>query len=64
MEIWFWVLGIFAAFSVVAVLVDRRRGSQGRSRSDDVQGTPPSTHWATKLPGVVTDAVDKHRPRP
>jgi hypothetical protein len=61
-EIWFWVLGIVAVFSVVAVVIDRRRGSTGASRSDDVPGAPPSTHWAATLPGIVTDAVDGHRP--
>ena len=47
MEIWLWVLGIVAAFSLVAVIIDRRRGSSGASRALEERGTAPAKHWLT-----------------
>ena len=35
MEIWFWILGIVAVLAVVAVVVDRRRGSSNSNGNVD-----------------------------
>ena len=38
MELWWWMLSIVAVFSVLVILIDRRRGSTGASRADDLPG--------------------------
>ena len=45
MEIWFWIIGILAAVTIIAMVVERRRGSTGESRAYDRPGThaPPSS---------------------
>ncbi|WP_345207506.1 hypothetical protein [Fodinibacter luteus] len=55
MEIWFWILGIVAAFSVLAVFIDRRRGSTGASRAHDQPGAAPARHWLTYRGDIVDD---------
>ncbi len=35
MEIWLWIIGIVAVVTVVAMVVDRRRGPSGSNRSVD-----------------------------
>ena len=39
MEIWLFILGLVALAIAAMVLVDRRRGSSGASRADDLPGT-------------------------
>ena len=40
MEIWLWIIGIAAVLIVVTMAIDRRRGSTGGSRADDLRGSP------------------------
>jgi hypothetical protein len=47
MEIWLWIIGILAAVTIIAMVVERRRGSTGASRAYDrpgTQGPPPSAN--------------------
>ena len=50
-----WVLGIVAAFSVLAVIIDHRRGSTGASRAHDEPGTAPARHWLNYRGDVMND---------
>jgi len=54
-EIWFWVLGIVVAFSVLAVIIDRRRGSTGASRAHDEPGAAPARHWLNYRGDIMDD---------
>jgi hypothetical protein len=54
-EIWLWVLGIVAAFSVAAVIIDRRRGSSGASRQLDERGAAPARHWLNYRGDIMDD---------
>lgn len=54
-EIWFWALGIVAAFSVVAVVIDRRRGSTGASKAHDEPGAAPARHWLNYRGDIMND---------
>ena len=38
MEIWLWIIGIAAVLIVLVMAIDRRRGSTGASRADDLPG--------------------------
>ena len=55
MEIWFWVLGTVIAFSVLAVIVDRRRGSTGASKALDEPGAAPAKHWLNYRGDIMDD---------
>ena len=51
MEIWLWIIGVVAVIILAVVWVDRRRGSTGASKSDDIAGSaprPPITFRGTK----------------
>ena len=46
---------IVAAFSVLAVIIDRRRGSTGASRAHDEPGAVPTRHWLNYRGEIVDD---------
>jgi hypothetical protein len=54
-EIWSWVLGTVIAFSVFAVIIDRRRGSIGASKALDERGAAPAKHWLNYSADIMDD---------